>query len=59
MEKHLDDNPEIKTAINEIEAANENYNEDIFKAKCKRYVFCILFMLISVLKHYNLIPYSG
>lgn len=39
LEKHLELNPELMTAIRDIEAANEDYNEDIFKEKCKRCVF--------------------
>lgn len=36
LEKHLALNPELMAAIREIEAANEDYNEEIFKEKCKK-----------------------
>ncbi|XP_026732206.1 uncharacterized protein LOC113496983 [Trichoplusia ni] len=35
LEKHLELNPELIAAIREIEAANEDYNENNFKEKCK------------------------
>lgn len=36
LEKHLQLNPGLTAAIREIEAVNEDYNEDIFKEKCKK-----------------------
>ncbi|CAH0695045.1 unnamed protein product [Spodoptera exigua] len=36
LEKHLKLHPELKAAIDEIEAANEHYNEVIFKEKCQK-----------------------
>ncbi|KAH9631510.1 hypothetical protein HF086_004671 [Spodoptera exigua] len=36
LEKHLKLNPELKAAIDQIEAANEHYNEVIFKEKCQK-----------------------
>ncbi|XP_060807210.1 uncharacterized phosphotransferase YvkC-like [Amyelois transitella] len=36
LEKHLEMNPELVSAIKEIESANENYEESNFKAKCNR-----------------------
>lgn len=44
MEKHLEQNPELRAAIKEIEAANENYEENNFKAKCDKYVLLLLFL---------------
>lgn len=41
LEKHLKVNPELKAAIDEIEAANEDYNEAIFKEKCQKYLVFI------------------
>ncbi|PZC85674.1 hypothetical protein B5X24_HaOG215944 [Helicoverpa armigera] len=36
LDKHLEVNPKLLAAIGEIEAANEDYNEEIFKEKCKK-----------------------
>ncbi|XP_063827746.1 uncharacterized protein LOC135077103 [Ostrinia nubilalis] len=38
LEYHLEVNPQLIKAVREIEAANENYNEAIFKEKCNRAV---------------------
>ncbi|KAM3967560.1 rifampicin phosphotransferase [Aphomia sociella] len=38
LEKHLDANPQLLSAITDIEAANEDYNENIFKDKCAKAV---------------------
>ncbi|XP_049869624.1 putative phosphoenolpyruvate synthase [Pectinophora gossypiella] len=36
LQKHLEANPLLRSAIKEIEAANENYDENNFKDKCNK-----------------------
>lgn len=41
LEKHLQLHTELKAAIQDIEAANENYEEAYFKEQCQKYVYII------------------